>query len=68
MNTDMSPAAVTARLKRVSELRRICRALAGPRRALIRTSGESQGEGAEVSGTVGIQGGQPGKHQPGRAG
>ena len=67
MKTDMSPAAVTRRLKRVSELRRLCRALAGPRRALIRTPGQSQGEGTKVSGTVGFEGGKPGKHEPGRA-
>lgn len=32
MKPDMSPQAVTRRLRRVSELVRICRALAGPRR------------------------------------
>lgn len=32
MKPDMSPKAVTRRLRRVSELVRVCRALAGPRR------------------------------------
>ena len=32
MKLDMSPKAVTRRLRRVSELVRVCRALAGPRR------------------------------------
>jgi hypothetical protein len=37
MKVDMSPAAVTRRLRRVGELVRVCRALAGPRqrRALL---------------------------------
>ena len=45
MKPDMSPKAVTRRLQRVSELVRVCRALAGPRRKPARppTSASAKG-------------------------
>ena len=42
MKVDMSPTAVTRRLRRVAELVRVCRALAGPRRRSAITPGVKQ--------------------------
>jgi len=46
MKIDMTAKAVTHRLRRVSELVRVCRALAGPRRKSARPAGGQDREGS----------------------
>lgn len=61
---NMAPAAVTARLRRVDELRDLCRALAGPRlKYPFRTTAEREAAtlllrpAMEKRGTAGAEGG-----------
>jgi len=58
MKVDMSPQAITRRLRRVSELVRVCRALAGPRRRqgrAARNERTSDGVDSESASKIKIQ-------------
>jgi len=59
---DLSPQAVSTRLKRASQLRKLCLALAGPRRKRpwgVPTPAASSSEVKEQSAADGNQSGQP---------